>query len=87
MVTAEHRRTAVKVAQETAEALGTIMSERRACRLVGAARATHRYQARRPTHAAVRARLRELAAERPRWVPPSGGTAASRCCSPARATR
>jgi len=67
VVTAEHRRTAVKVAQETAEASGTTMSERRACRLVGAARATHRYQARRPTHAVVRARLRELAAERPRW--------------------
>ena len=67
MVTAEHRRTAVKLAQETAEALGTPMSERQACRLVGVARATHRYEARRSSHAAVRARLRDLATERPRW--------------------
>ena len=67
MVTAEHRRTAVRQAQETAEALGTPMSERRACRLVGMPRATHRYAGRRPTHGAVRERLRALAGERPRW--------------------
>lgn len=67
MVTAEQRRTAVRLAQETAEAEGGHMSERRACRLVGVARATHRYAGRRPTHAVVRERLRTLAAERPRW--------------------
>lgn len=67
MVTAEHRRTVVTLAQETAEALGVAMSERRACRLVGVPRATHRYRGRRPTHAVLRERLRALAAERPRW--------------------
>ncbi len=66
-MTAEQRRTAVKRAQETAEVLGEAMSERRACRLVGIGRATHRYQGRRPAHAAVRERLCALAAERPRW--------------------
>lgn len=67
MVTAEDRRTAVKVAQETALQCGACMSERRACRLLDVARATHRYQRRRPSHAALRARLRALATERPRW--------------------
>ena len=67
MVTAEQRRTAVQLAQATAEALGTAMSERHACRLVGIPRATHRYAGRRPTHGAVRERLRALAGERPRW--------------------
>ncbi|GJG88103.1 hypothetical protein tb265_32840 [Gemmatimonadetes bacterium T265] len=66
-MTAAHRRTAVKVAQETAEALGATMSERHACRLVGVPRATHRYAGRRPTHAVLRERLRALAGERPRW--------------------
>lgn len=67
MVTAEQRRTAVRLATETALQAGARLSERRACRLVGVPRATHRYQRRRATHATVRARLRELAQARPRW--------------------
>jgi len=47
--------------------LGTSMSERQACRLVGVARATRRYAGGRPTHRVVRERLRALAGERPRW--------------------
>jgi len=44
------------------------MSERRACRLVGAHRRTRRYQRRRRAdEPQVRERLRALAAERPRW--------------------
>lgn len=44
------------------------MSQRRACRLVGAHRRTMRYQRRtRHDEPAVRERLRTLAAERPRW--------------------
>jgi putative transposase len=42
-------------------------SERRACRLVGIGRTTARYRPVRPDDAEVRARLRELAAERPRF--------------------
>ena len=42
-------------------------SERRACRLVGIGRASARYRAARGDDAAVRARLRALAAERPRY--------------------
>jgi putative transposase len=42
-------------------------SERRACRLVGVGRASARYRAVRGDDAVVRARLRELAAERPRF--------------------
>lgn len=43
------------------------LSERRACRLVGCHRATARYEARPPAEEQVRARLRVLAAERPRF--------------------
>jgi putative transposase len=43
------------------------MSERRACRLIGGDRTTIRYRSRRPDDAALRARLRELAAERRRF--------------------
>lgn len=44
------------------------MSERRACRLIGAQRRTMRYQRQmRPDEPAIRERLRTLAAERPRW--------------------
>lgn len=42
-------------------------SQRRACRLVGAARSTIRYRGRRDDDAAVRTRLRELAEQRPRF--------------------
>lgn len=42
-------------------------SQRRACRLVGAARSVIRYRGRRPEDAALRRRLGELAAERPRF--------------------
>jgi putative transposase len=42
-------------------------SERRACRVIGLARSRWQYVARRPGHEALRARLRELAALRPRW--------------------
>lgn len=42
-------------------------SERRACRLMRLARSRWQHQSRRPTYEALRARLRELAALRPRW--------------------
>jgi putative transposase len=57
------RRAAVAYAQER---LG--LSQRRACRLVGGARSTIRYQRRgRGDDVALRRRLRELAAQRPRF--------------------
>ncbi len=43
------------------------LSQRRACRLAQAPRATVRYQARRPAQEPLRARLRELAQARPRF--------------------
>ena len=43
------------------------VSERRACRVIAADRGTIRYQSRRPDDAAVRGRLRALAAERRRF--------------------
>jgi putative transposase len=44
------------------------MSERHACRLVGVARSTNRYGARKGAHdAALRTRLKELAAKRMRF--------------------
>ena len=43
------------------------MSERRACRVLGADRSCVRYQARRPDDTALRARLKALAAERRRF--------------------
>jgi putative transposase len=56
------RRAAVAYAQER---LG--FSQRRACRLVGAARSTVRYRSRRGDDAPLRRRLRELAEQRPRF--------------------
>jgi len=57
------RRAAVDYAQEQ---MG--VSQRRACRLVGTARSTVRYRSRRQgDDAALRTRLRELAAQRPRF--------------------
>ena len=56
------RRAAVTYAQER---LG--LSQRRACQLVGVARSTARYRSRRRPDAALRTRLRELAAQRPRF--------------------
>jgi putative transposase len=56
-------RAAVAYAQERVG-----VSQRQACRLVGAARSTVRYRSRRRVDdAAVRARLRDLAAQRPRF--------------------
>lgn len=43
------------------------LSQRRACRLVGTARSTMRYRSRRGDDAALRVRLQELAAQRPRF--------------------
>jgi putative transposase len=62
VVTAEHRRTAVTLAQQTAE-----LTERRACRYTGFSRSSQRYQSRRPPDTELRARLHELAARRRRW--------------------
>jgi putative transposase len=42
-------------------------SERRACRLIGCDRSTARYRCQRPDDAALRERLRALAAERRRF--------------------
>ena len=56
------RRAAVQYAQEQ---FG--VSQRRACRLVGTARSTVRYQRQRRDDTALRTRLRELAAQRPRF--------------------
>jgi putative transposase len=43
------------------------MSERRACRVIGVCRATAQYRSRRTDPAPLVAKLRELAAVRPRW--------------------
>jgi len=43
------------------------MKKRRACRVVGLAPSTLYYQSKRPERADIRARLRDLAAQRPRW--------------------
>lgn len=43
------------------------MSERRACRTLGVPRASHRYKSKRPPATELVARLRRLAAERPRF--------------------
>jgi putative transposase len=43
------------------------LSQRRACRLVGAARSTIRYRSRRETDEPLRTRLRQLAEQRPRF--------------------
>jgi putative transposase len=55
-------REAVRVVREEAG-----LSERRACGLIGMHRGSWRYQRRERNEAALRARLRELAAERPRF--------------------
>jgi putative transposase len=62
MVTPAARREVVAYLQEQHR-----FSQRRACRVVRAARATVRYQPRRSSQEALRARLRELAAARPRF--------------------
>jgi transposase InsO family protein len=62
MVTPAARREAIARAVESHG-----VSERRACRVMGADRSTTRYRSRRPDDAALRARLRELAAERRRF--------------------
>ena len=56
------RRAAVQYAQAQGG-----LSQRRACRLVSAARSTVRYRSRRRDDPALRARLRELATRRPRF--------------------
>ena len=56
------RRAAVIYAQERCG-----LSQRRACRLVGAGRSTVRYRSRRQEDERVRRRLRELAEQRPRF--------------------
>src|SRR5712692_8736226 len=56
------KREAVRVVREEAR-----LSERRACGLIGMHRGSWRYQRRERNEAALRARLRELAAERPRF--------------------
>jgi len=61
-VTPAQRRAAVTYTQEC---FG--FSQRRACRLVGGARATIRYQGRPRDDGALRGRLRELAEQRPRF--------------------
>src|SRR5258708_13708064 len=55
--------------REACEHLGTVygMSERRACRIIGADRASMRYRSRRPPDEALRERLRQLARERRRF--------------------
>src|SRR5713226_5910979 len=55
-------REAVRVVRQEAG-----LSERRACGLIGMHRGSWRYQRRERNEAALRARLRELAAERPRF--------------------
>lgn len=62
MVTPAARRLAVAHAREV---FG--LSERRACSIVGVARRVVRYRSRRPDDAAIRARMRELAAQRRRF--------------------
>lgn len=62
MVTAEQRRTVVTSAMTIAD-----LSERRACRFTGFARASQRYRPQRAPDTALRADLHALAAKRPRW--------------------
>jgi putative transposase len=62
MVTPAARREAVAQAMDVHG-----VSERRACRIIRADRSTARYRSRRPDDAALRARLRALAAERRRF--------------------
>ena len=62
MVGPRAEREAVRVAREESK-----LSERRACRLIGMNRGSWRYQRKDRHEAALRARLRELAGERPRF--------------------
>ena len=62
MVTPAAQREAVAYLQQTYE-----MSQRRACRVIGADRTSVRYQARRPDDGALRERLKALADERRRF--------------------
>ena len=62
MVGPQAEREAVRIAQEE-----TGLSERHACGLIGMHRGSWRYRRRRRSDAALRTRLRELAAERPRF--------------------
>lgn len=62
MVTPAARRQAARFVQETHK-----LSERRAGRLFGLSNSSLRYQSRKPDDAAVRQRLKALAAERPRF--------------------
>ncbi len=62
MVGPRAKREAVRVVREQAG-----LSERRACGLIGMHRGSWRYQRRERNEGALRARLRELAAERPRF--------------------
>lgn len=63
MVAAEHRRTAVTMAMDSAD-----LSERQACRYLGFARSSQRCRIRRPARAELRERLHTLAILRPRWA-------------------
>ena len=62
MVGPRAEREAVRVAREESK-----LSERRACELIGMNRGSWRYQRKERYEAALRARLRELAGERPRF--------------------
>ncbi len=62
MVTPAIRRQVVGLVQKALQ-----LSERRACRMVGVSRASHRYRSCRKEPAALVAQIRELAAERPRF--------------------
>ena len=62
MVGPRAKREAVRVVREQAG-----LSERRACGLIGMHRGSWRYQRKERNEAALRDRLRELAAERPRF--------------------
>ena len=62
MVGPRAKREAVRVVREQAG-----FSERRACGLIGMHRGSWRYRRKERNEAALRARLRELAAERPRF--------------------
>lgn len=62
MVTTEQRR---QVVTHLIAAFG--VSQRRACRVIHLARSRWQYRSRRPRREALRTRLRELAAARPRW--------------------
>ena len=70
-MTAAQRRAVVAHVQDAAAAEGRHVSQRRACRWLGTHRAPIRYAPRRRRDdAGLRQRLRELAAEHPRWGAP-----------------